>query len=144
MESDANKTSHLIIHFTKHSSGFKLVKQVFYDYDNIGAVLQADGTFTFDAKKAYSTGVLDFSNDDNHLNLAKDLLKEFKGKQISAAALIDQHHSRHPENLYALTHYVKALRHLYDEGKLNAHYTDDIKHVKSVMPTKYCILNFPT
>jgi three-Cys-motif partner protein len=140
MESGANKTSHLIIHFTKHTSGFKLVKQVFYDFDNIGAVLNADGTFTFDAKKAYPTGILDFSMDDNHLNLAEELVKKFAGKKMSAAALIDLHH---PGTLYAPTHYVKALRLLHEQGRVEASFIDGVDHKVSVLPTKHCILKFP-
>lgn len=143
MESGAHKTSHLIIHFTKHSSGYKLVKQVYYDYDNIGAVLNADGTFTFDAKKAYPTGVLDFSMDDNHINLAEDLAKQFSGKELSAAALIDKHHVK---TLYAPTHYVKALRMLVEQQRLNVHFTDDdeIKHRVTVLPSVNSILKFPS
>ncbi|MEJ7671703.1 MAG: three-Cys-motif partner protein TcmP [Chitinophagaceae bacterium] len=140
MESGAHKTSHLIIHFTKHSTGYKLIKQVYYDYDNIGAVLNSDGTFTFDAKKAYPTGVLDFSMDDNHLNLAKDLAKQFAGTELTAAALIDQHH---PNTLYAPTHYVKALRYLVEQEGLQARFTDGIEHKRTVLPSKYCLLKFP-
>jgi three-Cys-motif partner protein len=141
MEGEAHKTSHLIIHFTKHPKGYKLVKQVYYDYDNIGAVLSADGTFTFDAKKAYPTGILDFSMDDNHINLAEDLARQFAGTQLNAATLIDTHQSSAP---YAPTHYVKALRRLVDLGRLEATFTDDIEHRVTVLPSEHCILKFPT
>lgn len=140
MESEANKTSHLIIHFTKHAKGYQLVKQVFYDYDNIGAILGADGTFTFDAKKAYPKGIIDFSLDDNHINLSEQLANEFSGKQITAAELVDQHN---PNSPYAPTHYVKALRRLVDENRLVANFTDNIEHRVSVLPTESCILKFP-
>ena len=98
MENSSKKTSHLVIHFTKHSSGFKLVKQVYYDYDNIGALLNADGTFTFDAKKAYPTGIIDFSMDDNYINLAEEIAQKFAGKELSASHLINLHHTK---TLYA-------------------------------------------
>ncbi len=142
MENGAKKTSHLIIHFTKHPKGFKLVKQVFYDYDNIGAVLNADGTFTFDAKKAYPTGIIDFSMDDNHINLAEDLSKKYAGKQLSAAILIDMHQAN---SKYAPTHYVKALRLLHDQGRLQATFTDSdkVQHKVSILPSTTCILKFP-
>ena len=141
MESDVHKTSHLIIHFTKHPKGYKLVKQVFYDYDNIGAVLGADGTFTFDAKKAYPMGVLDFSMDDNHLNLSEELAQLFAGRELSATKLIDTHQHSAP---YAPTHYVKALRRLFEIGRLEAHFTDGIEHRVSVLPSEHCILKFPS
>lgn len=140
MESTSRKTSHLIMHFCKHASGYKLVKQVYHDYDNIGAVLNADGTFTFDAKKAYPTGVFDFSMDDNHINLAEDLAVQFAGRQISAAGLIDLHQVKNP---YAPTHYVKALRRLVEQGRLYAYFVDGVDHKKSVLPSPYCILKFP-
>jgi len=140
MESDAHKTSHLIIHFTKHPKGFKLVKQVYYDYDNIGAVLGPDGTFTFDAKRAYPTGVIDFSMDDNHINLSEILAKQFAGREISASQLIDTHQSTTP---YAPTHYVKALRRLVELNRLNVNFTDGIDHRVTVLPSNSCILKFP-
>lgn len=139
MESNMHKTSHLIIHFTKHPKGYKLVKQVYYDYDNIGAVLGVDGTFTFDAKKAYPMGILDFSMDDNHINLSEDLAKQFAGKELSAAKLIDTHQSATP---YAPTHYVKALRCLVDSGRLEARFTDEIEHRVTVLPSEHCMLKF--
>lgn len=140
MESGANKTSHLIIHFTKHSSGYKLVKQIYYDYDNIGATLNKDGTFTFDAKKAYPTGVIDFSMDDNHLDLAEELAKSFAGQELSANKLINQHH---PNTKYAPTHYVKALRCLVETGRLESKFNDNIEHKVTVLPSVSCILKFP-
>jgi three-Cys-motif partner protein len=139
MESDSRKTSHLIIHFTKHPKGFKLVKQVYYDYDNIGAVLEADGTFTFDAKKAYPTGIIDFSMDDNYINLSEKLAKEFAGRELSAARLIDLHQ---PSSPYAPTHYVQALRRLVELKVLQATFTDDVEHRVTVLPSESCILKF--
>ena len=52
-EEDSRTTSHFIIHFTKHSKGYELVKQIYYDFDNIGAVLDKDGSYTFDAKETH-------------------------------------------------------------------------------------------
>lgn len=140
MESTSTKTSHLVIHFTKHPSGFKLVKQVYYDYDNIGALLNADGTFTFDAKRAYPTGIIDFNTDDNYINLAEDLAKKFAGKELSAEHLINLHH---PGTKYAPSHYVHALRRLAEQGRLEARFIDNIEHRVTVLPSVNCILKFP-
>lgn len=141
MESSSTKTSHLVIHFTKHASGFKLVKQVYYDYDNIGALLNADGTFTFDAKRAYPTGIIDFNTDDNYINLAEELAKKFAGRELSAENLINLHH---PGTLYAPSHYVHALRRLVEQGRLETRFTDNIDHRVTVLPSIHCILKFPS
>lgn len=44
-EEECLGTSHFIIHFTKHPKGYELVKQVYYDFDNIGASLDKDGNY---------------------------------------------------------------------------------------------------
>ena len=50
-EEDSAGTSHYIIHFTKHKRGYDLVKKIYYEFDNIGACLDGDGNYTFDAKR---------------------------------------------------------------------------------------------
>src|SRR5437868_7194604 len=50
-EEDSSATSHYIVHFTKHHRGYDLVKQIYNDFDNIGATLGTDGDYTFDAKQ---------------------------------------------------------------------------------------------
>lgn len=142
MESGANKTSHLIIHFCKNVEGYKLVKQVFSEYDNIGATFNQDNTFTFDAKKAYPTGVLDFTFDDNHINLAKELFELFAGQELSALSLMNKHHEKNPSSPYAPKHYTNALRLLHSDGKVSATFTDDIEHRVSVLLTDACKLKF--
>jgi len=63
LEEDSAGTSHYIVHFTKHSKGYELVKQIYYDYDDIGAPL-VNGYYTFDAKKMgiATNSMLDFGD----------------------------------------------------------------------------------
>ncbi|RYX87678.1 three-Cys-motif partner protein TcmP [bacterium] len=47
-EEDSNSTSHYIIHFSKDKKGYELVKSVYNAYDNIGASLEDENTYTFE------------------------------------------------------------------------------------------------
>ena len=60
---------------------------------------------------------------------------------ITAYELFETHHKA---NLYSRSHYTEALRRLVEEGKITSTYTDGKKHQKSVLISKYCILNFKT
>jgi three-Cys-motif partner protein len=90
-EEDSNTTSHYIIHFTKHNRGYDLVKQIYNDFDNLGATLGANGDYTFDAKKLdLGDGQIDFG-DQNIYVLGKELLEKFKARKISAIQLFNEH-----------------------------------------------------
>lgn len=78
--------------------------------------------------------------DDNYINLAEDLAEQFANKELTAANLIDLHY---PTTLYAPTHYVKALRLLVDQGRLESTFNDGIDHKVSVLLSVNCILKFP-
>jgi three-Cys-motif partner protein len=91
-EEDSRTTSHFIIHFTKHSKGYELVKQIYYDFDNIGAVLDKDGSYTFDAKEMDdSNSTFDFG-DQNIESLSETLRSKYNGQSITAKKLFDEHH----------------------------------------------------
>lgn len=138
-EEDSKTTSHYILHLTKHKKGFELVKQVYFGFDNIGAVLQGDGNYTFDSKIMEApNNQLDFG-DQNVLVLADKLLKKYKGQTITAKALFDDHH---PSTDYCWTHYAKTLRYLAEEEKIKATFTDNKTHRVRVLPSNTCKLEF--
>ncbi len=139
-EEDSNTTSHFIIHFTKHSRGYELVKQKFYDFDNIGACLDKDGNYTFDAKQMdQNSGSLFNSEDQNIFLLSKQLEEKYKGKTISARKLFEEHH---PTTKYCGSHYAKTLRYMFENGKLNSIFTDNRDHKVSVLLINECKLEF--
>lgn len=136
-EEDSNATSHFIIHFTKHKKGYELVKQVYYDFDNIGAALEKDGVYAFDAKKM-GNSALDFG-DLNVDALSQELRSQYKGRTISARKLFDEHHDNRK---YCGSHYTKTLRHMVHNGEVDASFTDEKSHKVPVLINDYCILKF--
>lgn len=139
-EEDSKATSHYIIHFTKHPKGYELVKQVFYDFDNIGANLEKDGTYTFDAKKMHYNDPLGlYFGDDNLQALSDKLFEEYNGRTISAEKLFQKHQQN---NKYCASHYAKTLRKMVDDGLVISRFTDNVNHKVSVLLTKHCILTF--
>ena len=137
-EEDSKATSHFIIHFTKHPKGFELVKQIYYDFDNIGAALEKDGVYTFDAKKMDSSTGFDFGDSNVEL-LSQQLENKYQGKTIVARKLFDEHH---PTTKYCGSHYAKTLRYMVGIGKINATFTDEKSHKVSVLLNEHCILKF--
>jgi three-Cys-motif partner protein len=138
-EEDSKATSHFIIHFTKHQRGYELIKQVYHDFDNIGAALEKDGVYTFDAKKMDQKGSALTFGDSNVAALSSQLEKAFKGRKLTARELFEEHH---PTSKFCGTHYNKTLRKMVDDGKVKAHFTDSVNHKVSVLINDYCILEF--
>lgn len=134
-EEDSKTTSHFIIHFTKHRRGYELVKQIFYDFDNIGATLDKDGSYTFDAKKMYSKDIAIEFRDQNIETLSNRLEKKYKGKSIFARKLFDEHHS---STKFSETHYIKTLRYMVENNKIKATFNDGREHKVSVLLAKEC------
>lgn len=138
-EEDSNTTSHYIIHFTKHKRGYDLVKQIYNDFDNLGATLGANGDYTFDAKKLdLGNGQIDFG-DQNIYVLGKELLEKFKKRKLSAIQLFNEHQEL---SKYCRTHYSDTLRHLVEQGKVKATFTDNKEHSVTVLINEHCILEF--
>jgi three-Cys-motif partner protein len=137
-EEDSVATSHYIIHFTKHAKGYELVKQIYYDFDNIGATLENDGNYAFDAKKMGENSLLNFG-DQNIQILSEKLEKKYKGRIVSARALFDEHQ---PGTSWCGSHYLTTLRHMVELGKLKATFTDQVEHKVSVLLTNSCKLEF--
>ena len=138
-EEDSNTTSHYIIHFTKHNRGFDLIKQIYNDFDNIGATLGTNGDYTFDAKKLdISLATFDFG-DQNIETLGNDLLNKFKGRKLTASKLFEEHHS---SGKYCRKHYSDTLRDLVAKDKIKAKFTDNKSHSVTVLVTDFCVLEF--
>lgn len=139
-EEDSHATSHFIIHFTKHQKGYELVKQVFYDFDNIGASLDKYGNYTFDAKIMGNQHEVSLDFGDENISLLSDeIYKKFKGKTISARKLFEMHH---PTSKFCGSHYAKTLRAMVEEGKIEPEFTDNRNHKVSVLLTDNCQLHF--
>lgn len=139
-EEDNEATSHYILHFTKHPRGFDLVKQIYNDFANVGTVFDGINTYTFDAKKLddHTIELFDTSN-MNIDKLKDDIYAKFKGQKLNAMELYDKFQTEH---LYTRPHYIKALRRLVNEGKLNTVFTDGKQHGVTVLISKDCILTF--
>lgn len=139
-EEDIDTTSHYILHLTKGSRGFDLIKTIYTDFANVGTVFDGINTYTFDAKK-FDQPINELF-DLKSLNIDKlkeDLSQTFRGKTISANELFEIHHVK---SLYSRSHYTMALRKLVDEQRLQSQFTDGIKHSVTVLISKFCILKF--
>lgn len=139
-EEDSHATSHFIIHFTKHHKGYELVKQVYYDFDNIGASLDKDGNYTFDAKymDVKNGSIFEFG-DQNIETLSKLLEEKYKGRTISAKSLFEEHHTT---TKFCGTHYAETLRYMVDKERIKSTYTDNRNHKVSVLLISECKLEF--
>lgn len=138
-EEDSNTTSHYIIHFTKHRRGYDLIKQIYNDFDNIGATLGENGDYTFDSKKLDNgDGQLDFG-DQNIFILGKELLDTYKGRKLSAIKLFNEHQTL---SKYCRKHYSDTLRDLVMQGKVKATFIDNKEHSVTVLVNQHCILEF--
>lgn len=139
-EEDIDATSHYILHLTKGSRGFDLIKTIYNDFANVGTIFDGVNTYTFDAK-ALDKGI-DGLFDLGSMNIDKlkdQLQQEFKGLTISAYELFESHQVN---NLYSRNHYTEALRRLVEENKLSAKFTDNKEHRVSVLISRDCILKF--
>ena len=72
-EEDQETPSHYLLHVTKGSKGFELVKQVYNQYANVDRVLDDYVTYTFDPKKVAQNNIDMFGDDFKQANL--DALK---------------------------------------------------------------------
>jgi len=138
-EEDSHTTSHYIIHFTKHQRGYELIKQVFYNFDNIGASLDKDGNYTFDVKKMGPKDCEFDFGDDNIEALNAMLSCTYKGRCLSAKALFDEHH---PKTKFCGTHYARTLRWMVDQKIIESTFVDGSKHKVSVLLTDNCKIKF--
>ncbi len=139
-EEDSGATSHYILHITKGSRGYDLIKTTYNDFANVGTVFDGVNTYTFDAKK-FEKPVNELF-DLNSMNIDKlkdELLSKFRGKKLSANDLFEAHHK---SNLYSRSHYTEALRRLVEENKVKSDFTDGKTHKVTVLISKDCLLTF--
>lgn len=135
-EEDSNTTSHYILHITKSSRGFDLIKQIYTDFANVGTVFDGISTYTFDSKKynASSQDLFDY-NEDNIDLLKDEIYNKFKGQTLTALELFERHQTK---TLYSRTHYNKALRKLVEENKATSKFKDIAQHKVSVLLNNNC------
>lgn len=139
-EEDIETTSHFILHLTKSERGFDLIKQIYNDFANVGTIFDGVNTYTFDVKKI-SNPVEDlFDIASENIDVLKEkLYVEYKGREISALDLFEEHQQK---GLYCRKHYTNALRRLAYENKISSFFTDNKQHNVKVLLIKECILNF--
>lgn len=139
-EEDMDATSHYILHLTKGMKGFELIKTIYNDFANVGTIFDGVNTYTFDIKKGSNPIAELFDTKSENIDVLKDeLYNIYRGRNLTAKELFDEHHIG---GLYCASHYVTALRRLYDEDKLSADYSDDKKHRYSVLLSDFCHLKF--
>jgi hypothetical protein len=143
-EEDQSTPSHYLLHITKGAKGFDLVKRVYSKYSNVDTVLDGmDGinTYRFDPKtvKTISMFEADFKQ-DNIEKLKSELLKAYKGQTYCSEKLFNE--DQRTGRLHSYTHYLVAFRQLFDEGKLDVQYTDNIKHKATVLISSTCFITF--
>ncbi|MBK6986370.1 MAG: three-Cys-motif partner protein TcmP [Bacteroidetes bacterium] len=139
-EEDSDATSHYILHITKGSRGFDLVKTIYNDFANVGTVFDGINTYTFDAKKLENETVELFDMKSINIDNLKDsIYLAYKDKSLTAHQLFEEHQIK---NLYSRNHYTTALRELVTEQKLISNYTDNKLHRFPVLISKECVLTF--
>ena len=139
-EEDVETTSHFILHLTKSKRGFDLIKQIYNDFANVGTIFDGINTYTFDVKKITNPVEELFDVASENIDVLKEkIYAAFKGKQLSAFDLFEEHQQK---ELYCRKHYTEALRRLVSEGKLSSEFIDNKHHSVSVLLIKECILSF--
>lgn len=139
-EEDVDATSHYILHLTKGSRGYDLIKTTYNDFANVGTVFDGVNTYTFDAKKLENqmNELFDLKS-INIDKLKEEIYGKYKGKKTNAFDLFE---AQHTSGLYSRNHFTEALRRLVDEQKLVSEFTDNKVHQKSVLLIKECKLSF--
>lgn len=143
-EENQDTPSHYLLHITKGSKGFELIKQVYSKYSNVPRTLGEMGdvmTYAYDPKRIDGFKSL-FDNEfqeDNINRLKKHLMTAYAGKTINAEKMFNEHQKKY---LHSKTHYLQALRSLVEEKKITVKYTDGRNHKASVLISNFCDLTF--
>lgn len=142
-EEDVDATSHYILHLTKGSRGYDLIKTIYNDFANVGTVFDGVNTYTFDAK-TYGKEVNELF-DLKSINIDKlkdELYTAYKGNSLTAFDLFEIHHIKNTSAPYSRSHYTEALRRLVSENKLISEFTDSRQHKVTVLISRDCKLKF--
>ena len=139
-EEAQDTTSHYILHLTKGPRGYDLIKQIYNDFANVGTIFDGRNTYTFD-QKMIGQQIIDIFDpaQDNIDKLAGELCIRFAGRTLTAYDLFEQDQTG---TLYSRAHYTKALRQLYDAGKISSVFTDGKNHTVSVLLNRDCTIKF--
>ena len=140
-EEDIDTTSHFIVHLTKGSKGYELIKTIYNDFANVGTVFDGVNTYTYDAKlKKENIAKELFDLDSVNIDVLKEqLYNQYRFKYICTKRLFDEHQK---DTEYSAYHYTQALRRLVDEGKAQSHFTDNIQHRVSLLISDSCFIKF--
>lgn len=142
-EENQETPSHYLLHITKGAKGFDLVKRVYSRYSNVDTVLgemEGINTYRFDPKTVESVTMFeDDFKQENIDKLKRELLLTYKGRTYVTETLFNESQKT---GLHSYTHYLVALRQLYDEGKLDVQYTDGKNHRASVLISPSCTITF--
>jgi hypothetical protein len=140
-EEEQDTPSHYLLHITKGAKGFELIKQVYTKYANVDRVLKGIGnveTYTFNPHSIQGMFDGDFKQ-DNIDYLKNQLEEKYSGVTIDANKLFKEDQIGRIQSRY---HYLLALRQMYDEKRIDAHYTDNGKHKYPVLISPTCIITF--
>lgn len=133
-DSEVNRTSHFIIFFTNHYTGYKVMKQIMYK----ASIKDPDGIalFRFDYQDHESHQISLFPDPENSIEgLKESILKIYQRCVIRGDELFGEHNVG---TNYVEQNYKTALRQLYDEGII----TTDRKPRKGSFPLNITI-TFP-
>ena len=98
-------------------------------------------TYRFDPKTVQSASMFDQDfKQENIDKLKNDLLSTYRGKTFLTQQLFEE--DQKTGRLHSYTHYLVALRQLFDDGKLSVQYTDGKNHKASVLISSSCNITF--
>jgi len=105
-----DKTSHYLIHITKHLLGFGIMKEIMGEY----STKDSDGvpTYTFDPKPTTQL-MLNFNRP--LAELIEKLLSEFQGQTLSVEAIYNKHHGK---TRFIKENYKDALIRLEEQRRI--------------------------
>ena len=140
-EEEQDTPSHYLLHIKKGAKGFELIKQVYTKYANVDRVLKGIGnveTYTFNPHSIQGMFDGDFKQ-DNIDYLKNQLEEKYSGVTIDANKLFKEDQIGRIHSRY---HYLLALRQMYDEKRIDAHYIDSSNHKYPVLISTTCIITF--
>ena len=118
---NSNKTSHFLIFVTKHSLGYKIMKETM-----ARNCIHSYGIPTYEFHSGNAAVQLDIFNNNPIGALANDLSSDFSGKQLSVEDIYDNHNIGKP---YIKSNYKAALLKLEGDNKIICNPTSNNRRV---------------